>query len=67
MWIKHMPNFSTQQRCDHNQKSQKSCWTTKKLLTLSNIFMWCHINVTLIKEICAKWFIWVLNIVLKII
>jgi hypothetical protein len=40
--------------CDHNQMSQCPYQTTKKLSIFANIFMWCHFNVMLIKEICAK-------------
>jgi hypothetical protein len=38
-------------RCDHNQTSQKPCQTTEKLSNFYNIFMQCHFNVMLIKEI----------------
>jgi hypothetical protein len=53
--------------CDHNQMSQRPYQTIKKLSIFANIFMWHHFNVMLIKEICAKRFIWMLKNSKKII
>ncbi len=56
-----LKNWTNGLGCDHNQMSQCPYQMTKKLLIFVDIFMWCHFNVMLIKEICAKQFIWMLE------